>query len=51
MPLIKSISNAARSKNIATEVASGKPLKQSIAIGYSEQRQAAKKPAPAPKKK
>ena len=49
MPLIKSISNAARSKNIATEVAAGKPIKQAVAIGYSQQRQAAK-PA-APKKK
>jgi len=52
MPLIKSISNAARSKNIATEIAAGKPIKQAVAIGYSEQRQAAKKPAaPMPKKK
>jgi hypothetical protein len=43
MPLIKSTSKAARSKNIATEVNAGKPLKQAIAIGYSEQRQARKR--------
>lgn len=42
MPLIKSTSKKARSANIATEVRAGKPLKQAVAIGYSEQRQAAK---------
>jgi hypothetical protein len=45
MPLIKSTSNKARSKNIATEVKAGKPPKQAAAIGYAVQRRAAgKKP-------
>lgn len=43
MPLIQGKSNAARNKNIAVEIRSGKPLKQAVAIGYSEQRQAKKK--------
>jgi len=43
MPLIKSASNKARSKNIATEVRAGTPPKQAVAIGYAEQRQARKK--------
>jgi hypothetical protein len=51
MPLIKSISNAARQTNIKTEIAAGQPIKRAVAIGYSEQRQAAKKAPPAPKKK
>jgi hypothetical protein len=38
MPLINSPSNAARSKNIATEFKAGKPLKQAVAIGYAVQR-------------
>jgi hypothetical protein len=42
MPLIKSTSDKARSENIATERRAGKPEKQAIAIGYSEQRQARK---------
>ena len=46
MPLIKSISNVARQKNIATEVAAGKPPKQAVAIGYAQQRAAAKPVAP-----
>jgi len=40
--LIKSASKKALSQNIATEVKSGKPLKQSVAIGYSVQREAKK---------
>ena len=44
MPLIKSNSKKALSKNIATEVKSGKPMKQAVAIGYAVKRQAAKKP-------
>ncbi len=40
MPLIKSTSNKARSKNIAAEVRAGKPVKQAVAIGYSVQRRA-----------
>jgi len=42
MPLIKSTSKAALSKNIATEVKAGKPLKQAVAIGYAEKRAAGK---------
>jgi hypothetical protein len=43
MPLIKGKSDKARSENIATEMRAGKPRKQAIAIGFSEQRQARKK--------
>lgn len=43
MPLIRSTSKKAREQNIKTEIAAGKPTKQAVAIGYSEQRQAAKK--------
>jgi len=42
MPLIKSTKPEAFKKNIKTEVAAGKPLKQSVAIAYSEKREAAK---------
>lgn len=42
MPLIKSTSKAARSENIKREIDAGKPIKQAVAIGYSEQRQARK---------
>lgn len=40
MPLIKSSSDEARSKNIATEVREGKPQKQAEAIGYAVQKKA-----------
>lgn len=40
MPLIKSGSKKARETNIKTEIAEGKPTKQAVAIGYSEQREA-----------
>lgn len=43
MPLIKSTSKKARGANIATEMRAGKPRKQAIAIGFSEQREARKK--------
>jgi hypothetical protein len=43
MPLIKSTSKKALSKNIATEVKAGRPVKQAVAIAYSEKRAAAKK--------
>lgn len=43
MPLEKSSSKAARSRNIAREIRAGKPRKQAIAIGYSVQRRAKKK--------
>jgi len=43
MPLIKSTKPEAFKKNIKTEVAAGKPIKQAVAIAYSEKREAAKK--------
>ena len=43
MPLIKSTSKKAMSKNIATEIKAGKPMKQAVAIGYAVKNQAAKK--------
>jgi hypothetical protein len=50
MPLVKSPSKAAFRKNVAAEVRSGTPVKQSVAIAYSVQRKAAGK-SPTPKKK
>ena len=50
MPLKKSASPKAFKENIRTEVKSGKPVKQAVAIAYSEAR-AAKKTAPKAKKK
>jgi hypothetical protein len=41
MPLVKS-KNAFR-KNISAEVKASKPMKQAVAIAYSEKREAAKK--------
>lgn len=41
MPLIESRSDAARSKNIGTEIRSGRSPKQAAAIAYSVQRKAA----------
>jgi len=38
MPLIKSKSKKALSKNIATEIKAGKPKKQAVAIAYSVKR-------------
>ena len=43
MPLKKSISKAAFKENIKAEVNAGKPIKQAVAIAYSEKRAAAKK--------
>lgn len=43
MPLIKSTSRKAFDKNVGTEVKAGKPVKQAVAIAYSEKREAAKK--------
>lgn len=40
MPLKKSSSEAAFKKNIKTEVAAGKPVKQAVAIAYSVKREA-----------
>ena len=42
MPLIKSKSEKAFKKNISTEVKAGKPVKQAVAIAYSEKRAAKK---------
>ena len=43
MPLIKSKSKEAFKKNIKKEIAAGKPVKQAVAIAYSEKRSASKK--------
>ena len=43
MPLVKSKSEKAFKKNIATEVKAGKPVKQAVAIAYSTKRAAPKK--------
>lgn len=43
MPLIKSKSPEAFKKNIKAEIKAGKPVKQAVAIAYSEKREAAKK--------
>ena len=45
MPLIKSKSEKAFKKNIATEVKAGKPVKQAVAIAYSTKRNAPEKMA------
>ena len=43
MPLIKSTKPEAFKKNIKTEVAAGKPVKQAVAIAYAEKKAATKK--------
>ena len=43
MPLIKSMTPKAMSKNIAKEMQAGKPQKQAVAIGYAVKREAEKK--------
>jgi len=43
MPLIKSTSKQAFGKNIGAELRAGRPMKQAVAIAYSEKRSAAKK--------
>jgi hypothetical protein len=48
MPLVKSKSPEAFRKNVAAEVKSGKPIKQSVAIAYAVKREA--KPMPKGKK-
>jgi len=42
MPLIKSKSDKAFKKNVATEVKAGKPVKQAVAIAYNTKRTAKK---------
>jgi len=43
MPLTKSKSDKAFKQNVKKEVEAGKPVKQAVAIAYSEKRQAKKK--------
>lgn len=43
MPLVKSKSEKAFSKNVKTEMKAGKPQRQAVAIAYSVKRQAQKK--------
>jgi hypothetical protein len=43
MPLQKSTSKKAFSSNVRAEVKAGKPVKQAVAIAYSEKRAASKK--------
>ena len=43
MPLLKSIKPEAFKKNVKTEIAAGKPVKQAVAISYAVKREAAKK--------
>ena len=43
MPLIKSTKPEAFKKNIKTEVAAGKPIKEAVAIAYAEKKVATKK--------
>lgn len=43
MPLVKSASKKAFSKNVSKEVKSGKPVAQAVAIAYSIKKQAMKK--------
>jgi hypothetical protein len=43
MPLVKSPSKKAFSKNVSTEMKAGKPQKQAVAIAYSVQREAKKR--------
>ena len=38
MPLKKGSSTKVRNENIKKEIAAGKPIKQAVAIGYSQQR-------------
>jgi hypothetical protein len=50
MPLIKSKSDKAFSKNISAEIKAGKPQKQAVAIAYAVKRSAKKKTGGAAKK-
>ena len=43
MPLKKSASKEAFRQNVKAEVKAGRPIKQAVAIAYSEKRAAAKK--------
>lgn len=50
MPLTKSASQKAFEKNVKVEVASGKPVKQAVAIAYATKRAAQAKSSPKGKK-
>ena len=43
MPLIKSTKPEEFKKNVKAEINAGKPVKQAVAIAYSEKREAQKK--------
>lgn len=43
MPLMKSTKKGAFEKNVKTEIAAGKPVKQAVAIAYATKRDAMKK--------
>lgn len=51
MPLIKSMTPKAMSKNIKKEIEAGKPKAQAIAIGYAVKREAEKKAGKKPTSK
>lgn len=51
MPLSKGPGKKSFEKNIKTEVAAGKPVKQAVAIAFSEKKAAEKKEHKKPKKK
>jgi len=48
VPLKKGYSKESMSQNIKTEMKSGKPQKQAVAIAYSQAREAAKKAGKSP---
>lgn len=50
MPLVKSSSKNAFRKNVKTEIAAGKPVKQAVAIAYATKRSASAKKASSSKK-
>jgi len=50
MPLKKSASKEAFRSNVKAEVNAGRPVKQAVAIPYSEKRQEAKGKSSAPRK-
>lgn len=44
MPLVKSATKEAFRKNVKAEINAGRPVKQAVAIAYSEKRAAQSKP-------
>jgi hypothetical protein len=51
VPLVKSASKQAFRKNVKTEIAHGKPVKQAVAIAYATKRGAARAKSGSSKKK